>query len=62
MSDEEKRFTIVFAGDIRKLDISFATESVFGKIVAMGDGNAIEELDKVENENFNAAVEKNFEF
>lgn len=43
--EDEEYFTVVFKGNIRKLERSpFKTETVFGTVVACGVGNAYDEV------------------
>jgi hypothetical protein len=50
MSDSD-HFTVVFAGDLRKLDKNpFKITSEFGEAVSVAHGNALDELDEYRDE------------
>lgn len=47
----DKYFTVVFRGNIRKFDKSpFKIETEFGEVVAVGDGNAYDEIEDLSEE------------
>jgi len=45
---DEEFFTVVFKGDVRKIPLSpFKIESQFGEVVAIGIGNAFDEIEEI---------------
>lgn len=49
--EDDNCFTIVFKGDIRKLNRNpFKIESEFGEVVAVGVGNSFTEVDELTEE------------
>jgi hypothetical protein len=47
---EREYFTVVFAGDLRKLKSPFKTVSDFGEPVSIAFGHALDELDEYRDE------------
>lgn len=47
---ETPKFTIVFEGDLRRLGFNlFEAETLFGKVIAIGDGDALATIDELES-------------
>ena len=54
-------FTIVFEGDIRKFEGNpHRFKTIFGKVLKIHDGDALVELDEMEDAALDAAVERSF--